>query len=165
MGRGAGEGPEERPVMTHPLGTGRTVRRAVLALAVLSVWPALSDAGWLGLRNDTAVPIVVQGASIVNGLPRRGKPQLLYPGEVAWECILIPGNKLIEVYDPKQPRRPPLHQETITCGADDLFYSIQLDPPPKTDKPPPRGQAPALPKYKLVPDKPTGPPPGMAPRR
>jgi hypothetical protein len=75
---------------------------------------------------------------------------------VTWEAIVIPGNKVIEIYDPNQPKRPPVHREIIPVAAADLFYSIQLDPPPK-------GKGPAPIKFKFVPTKPPSPPPN--PRR
>jgi hypothetical protein len=138
------------------LGFRGVLRLALLGLAALALAPAEASAAWLGFRNDTQFPIVVQGASVVNGNLRRGKPQLLYPGEVFWESIVVPGKKVVEVYDPKQPRRPALHQEGIDCGATDQFFSIQYE----AAKPASKGQPATPAKFKFVPDTPPGPPPG-----
>jgi hypothetical protein len=150
-------GGEKVPVMAHAQRTERAAGLAVLAILVGVICPAAADAGWLGLRNDTGAPIVVQGASLVNNVMRRGRPQLLFPGEVTWEAILIPGKKVIEIYDPKLPKHPPVHQEIIPVAGADLFYSIQLDAPPKAP-------VPAAVKFKFVPTKPPTPPPAN-PRR
>src|SRR5437870_3113686 len=91
---------------------------AGLTLAVAGLLPAVADAAWLGFRNDTPNAIIVQGASLVNTQPRWGKPYRLDPGEVYWENILVPGNKLVHVYDPKQPNVP-MSRDVIQClGAD-----------------------------------------------
>ena len=83
------------------------------------------EAAWLGLRNDLQVPVVVQSSSVLNNNVRRGKPRLLYPGEVAWDGILQSGVKLIEVYDAKG--RQLLYREQIRCAGDDQFYSLRSD--------------------------------------
>lgn len=126
---------------------------ASLAIAAwLGLLPAPADAAWLGFRNDTQNVIVVQGASIVNNQPRWGKPYRLFPGEIYWENILIPGNKLIHVYDPKQPNVP-LLREVIQFQGADLFYAVETDTTPGKD-----GKTPAAgSKVKLVPTKPPAP--------
>ena len=48
---------------------------------------------------------------------RRGKPHLLYPGEVCWDRVLQPGPKLIVITDAKQPGQV-LYSDTIVCGID-----------------------------------------------
>jgi hypothetical protein len=126
----------------------------LLAVVCLAGAAPVADAAWLGFRNDTNGTLVVQGASIVNNGLRRGKPNRLLPGEVYWENILVPGPKLIEVYDIRQPNRP-LHREIIQTAGTDLFYSIQIDP----GSPGGNGQPPTPPKMKLVPTKPPEQPP------
>jgi hypothetical protein len=127
---------------------------------ILLVPPAVADAAWLGFRNDTRAVIVVQGASLINNKPRWGKPYRLLPGEVYWENILVPGEKVIAVFDPAQGARP-VHQENITTAESDQLYSIQVEPPP----PPGKGQPPAAPKVKLVPmELPKKPPPKAPPK-
>jgi hypothetical protein len=128
---------------------GSRLRGWSLAGLLVLLLPTLADAAWLGFRNDTRAVIVVQGASMDGNKLRWGKPYRLLPGEIYWEPIVITGDKVIAVYDPRQPNRP-VHQETITTGDEDQFFSIQLETPP----PPAKGQQPAPPKIKLVPTDP-----------
>jgi hypothetical protein len=149
--------------------------------------PIAAEAAWVGFRNDTGVPILVQGASVVNNNQlRRGRARLLLPGEVYWDNILLPGKKIIFIADAQQPTRI-LSQDAIIVAGADLFFSVQLEPPPtppaaKPNQPAPKGNAPApkgnspapkgnapaapppQPKTKLVPDKPApNQLPGMVP--
>jgi hypothetical protein len=127
---------------------------SLLACTLLAGAAPLAEAAWLGYRNDLKAPVVIQGASIINNVLRRGKPRVLHPGEVAWDTILTPGNKLITVYDAKQPTRV-LYQGTVQFRDEDLFFAVQPDP-----KGPP-------PKALLVPSRPPkdgpGKPPGPQP--
>src|SRR5262245_23696594 len=109
-------------------------------LALLSPAATLAaPAAWLGFRNDTNMPVIVQGSSVVNNAMRHGKPNLLYQGTVSWERVTQPGSKIITIYDPKQPKLI-LFQGTVVIAAGDLFFSIEVDPPPPLrpgEKPPP----------------------------
>jgi len=91
------------------------------------VAPAGAHAGWLGVRNDLTVPVVIRGGVVVNNQPRFGKPLVLQPGEVIWDAVLVPGVRVIEIYDPKQLRIP-LMQAPVRCMGNDLFFSIAVDP-------------------------------------
>jgi hypothetical protein len=117
--------------------------------------------GWLGVRNDTGAPVVVQTATVVNNTVRRGKPQLLQPGEVALDALCGPSVKRVTVYDPKRPNQP-LFQDDVTCKGDDLFFSLRPEAVPvvKVGMPPP---PPAPPTLKLVPAKPPPPTATAAP--
>jgi hypothetical protein len=105
---------------------------ALAAVVALGVLPGSVRACWLGFRNDLNVPVIVQGSSVVNKVVRQGKPHLLYPGEVSWDCILQPGVKAIRVYDAKARGRV-LYEGPVTCGAKDLLFSVTIDsgPPPR----------------------------------
>jgi hypothetical protein len=149
--------------MACRLDAVRPVALGLTVLALIAAAPAAGQAAWLGFRNDTKMPVVVQGATVLpRNIVRRGAPHLLYAGDVAWDPILQPGPKVITVYDANNPKRV-LYQGTIVCGALDLFFSLQIDPPPPPP-PPPKGQRPPPPpppRVKLVPAKPPNPPPGM----
>src|SRR5262249_19881904 len=80
--------------------------------------------------------------------------------EVYWEHILVPGNKLIAVFDINQPNRP-LHREIVPCAGSDLFFSIQILP----GTPATKGQPAPPPQMKLVPTKPPEQPPKKQPQR
>jgi hypothetical protein len=96
----------------------------LLAVLVLGAAPAASQAGWLGFRNDTKNAVIVQTGVPVGALVRWGRPKVLQPGEVAWDVVLQPGLRRVQVFDANQK---PLYQDTIRCVGD-LFYSIQLNP-------------------------------------
>lgn len=102
------------------------LRWIVPALAVLLASAGVGHAAWLGLRNDLSAPVIIQGGIVANDRIVLGRPQLLYPGEVSWESIVQPGNRIITIYDAKTRRM--LYQDAIRCNGD-LFYSMQPNPP------------------------------------
>jgi hypothetical protein len=98
------------------------VQLFVLGLFGLVLGTGPARAGWLGFRNDTETPLVLQ----INNVDRSGKAQLLYPGEVAWTCVVQPAAKVIRIYQAKLPRRL-LREEKVFCGREDLFFSVRFD--------------------------------------
>jgi hypothetical protein len=58
----------------------------------------------LAFRNDTKSTIIVQGASIVNGVLRRGQPIPIQPDKIAFD-IVPPGVRVISVFDFNRPSR------------------------------------------------------------
>lgn len=95
-------------------------------LALSGVRSVAADGGWMGFRNDTNVPIVIQGVSIINRVPRQGPRHILQPGQECWDVMIAKGNKLILIADAKQPTRA-LMQQTVTYSGTDLFFSVQPD--------------------------------------
>jgi hypothetical protein len=95
----------------------------LIGLTILTA-PTVANAAWFGVRNDSQIPVVFQGASVVNNVVRRGKPHLLQPGQEAWELVQ-PGPKIISVYDARVPSRV-LFEGPIVCGNLDMFFSIQV---------------------------------------
>lgn len=87
------------------VGSGRLCRKlfALLALAALSM-PA--EAGWLTLRNDSSVPlVVVEVIKADDGIFRRGRPARLLPGETIREFRAGPPTIWLEIYDLQTPAR------------------------------------------------------------
>jgi hypothetical protein len=80
-------------------------------------------AGTIGFRNDTNIPVIVQGMGIVNNVVVQGRRHTLKPGAVCYERILRPGQKIIIVVDARQPTRV-LFRGTISVARNDLFFSI-----------------------------------------
>jgi len=99
-------------------------KNSLAAVLLFAFWPATSNGGWLGFRNDTQAVIVVQQSYVVNNQVVPGRPRVLYPGEVNWDSVIHPCVRTIAVYDPRQPQRP-LYQEKLSCGAHDLFYTVK----------------------------------------
>ncbi len=119
--------PESNGAMSRYLPGFGIAKPILLALLSLGALPAASQGAWIGFRNDMKDPIVVQGASVVNGQVRWGKPHTLLPGEVCWDCIIQPGNKIIKVVSAKPPNKV-LYQNTMMVVGD-LFFSVQFQPP------------------------------------
>jgi hypothetical protein len=111
--------------MTLLLRGFRFVGPGAAALLALALLPALAGAETLHFRNDTPMPIVMQGACVVQGKVQRDRPQPLRPTEAC--RIALPGNKLITIYDPSMPNRI-LFQATIPAGPEDLYFSVRQDP-------------------------------------
>src|SRR5262245_50922953 len=53
----------------------------------------------VGFRNDLKVPVIVQGVSLVNNMPKRGQPILVNPGKTGWDNNLPQGFRIFTVYD------------------------------------------------------------------
>ena len=88
-----------------------------LAWVAVPALPSFANAAsWLGYKNDTGSPVIIQSAIIVNSQLRWQKPHSLFPGEVAWDAIAAPGPRVIGVFDPKQNNRL-IYQEGVTIGV------------------------------------------------
>jgi hypothetical protein len=132
-----------------------------LAWVVCLFVPSVSSAAWLGYRNDTAVPIIVQTSVVANDRIVRGKEHKLFPGEIVYDNIPTSGPRQITVVDGKSNNL--IGQETITVASQDIFLSLQLHSRPQT-----QGKAPVPPVLMLIPAKSPGPggvvPPKDAPK-
>lgn len=125
-----------------------------LALIAGMLCASTADAAWLGFKNDTNAVVVIQTATVVNGQIRRGKPYVLYPGEVAWEPVATPGIRQINVYDPKANNKQ-VHQDAVNCQKVDIFQSLQLIVPPAV-----KGRPKPKPVLAFLPARPPVLPPG-----
>jgi hypothetical protein len=106
----------------HSLGKQRVTQ---VTLALLCLLPASASAETLTFINDTKSPVVVQLAIEVRGAVRRDRPYQIAPGEKA--PIMLSGDKLVNIYDARQPNRP-LYQGTIPASTEDQTYLIKADP-------------------------------------
>ena len=80
-------------------------------------------------RNDTKFTIVLQGASEVRGMIRRGQPILIREGRDGFESNVPPGIRLITVVDYNQPSRPLLQNFPLPVAPGrDLKILIRTDP-------------------------------------
>jgi len=102
--------------------------KMMLGLAgLLVVGAAPAWAGGIGFRNDLKVPVIVQGASIVNGMVRRGPPILIQPGKIGWDNKLPAGMRYVTVYDANQPNRVIIREFRVPFQGLDLMYTIQVN--------------------------------------
>jgi len=98
------------------------LRPVLLALLVLLLAPMLADAESILIRNECPIPVVVQVSSVFRGALRRDSPQLLKPAEVGMG-VQLPGNKIINVHDARNPNRI-LFQITIPAQNEDQYFGI-----------------------------------------
>jgi hypothetical protein len=117
---------------------------AALILGLAATGNARAD-GLIAFRNDTTHVIVVQSSIVVNNVVKKGKPQMLYPGEVALDSQTGTGNRHVTIYDPKKPNTA-LHEADVTVSKD-VLLSIQ---PAEATVMPVKGQPPPPPKFKLM---------------
>jgi hypothetical protein len=111
--------------MIRHLRTCGLARLGLAAVAVLALVAGEGRAETLLFKNNTPVPVVIQGACVVQGVVRRDKPILLRPGDLA--KIALPGPKIISLYDPSAPNRL-LFQGAQPASNEDLAFLIQFDP-------------------------------------
>lgn len=101
----------------------------LLWMSLLAFLPSQAHAAWLGFRNDTSRPVMVQSLLVMDPRrpPRTGKPQQLYPREVTWDSVIQPGKRVIEIYDARRPTLL-LGRTMIESAGNDLFFSLQMAP-------------------------------------
>jgi hypothetical protein len=137
-------------------------RIGLVILLFVGITAPATAAGVVGYRNDTPGVVSVQSTVAINGAVRRGKPQLLYPGEIALDPLPAPGVRRIVVSDPKRPNQV-LFQNDLNI-ADDVVFSIQPDTPLATGKGPPQPRVKLVPvRLPATPARPNNPPAGKGP--
>lgn len=95
-------------------------------LTLLLLTGSLQASG-IGFRCDLPKPVVVQGASVVNNMVRRGQPFPVLPSRINWDANLLPAPRLIIIYDANQPNLL-LFRDTIPFQGRDMLFSIQPNP-------------------------------------
>jgi hypothetical protein len=98
---------------------------SLLALLVLAL-PVQAQSGGIAFRNETQTPLLVQGASLVNGMLQRGQPLTIYPDRTGYDVNLPPGIRQITISDPNQAGRVLLRENVPYRGKNLLFTIIQV---------------------------------------
>jgi hypothetical protein len=116
------------------------MRRCVLSLAlgILAAMPSGSSFAQgqprgpnIAFRNDTKTAVIVQGATEVKGMQRRGQPLLVQPGKTVYDTNLPAGDRFVTIYDANQTNKV-LHRDRIPVRNADLqlvIRQIQPNPP------------------------------------
>ena len=112
--------------MTWRLRKMTKIGAGLLAVLMVGLLPTAGRAEALLFRNETNGPIIVQAACVVRGVLRRDRPYLLLPGG-STPGIVMPGNKIITIYDGLHPNVM-IFQGTIPGGAADQAFGVSLDP-------------------------------------
>jgi hypothetical protein len=105
-----------------------TPRKACLALLVLGVLGGIAapaQAAGIAFRNDLNVRVMVQGASSVNNVARRGPLLVIDPGKTLWDSNVPTGNREIIVYS-GQPTRI-LCRTVVPFMGQNITMSINVD--------------------------------------
>jgi hypothetical protein len=132
--------------LLHSLGL---TRPSLTALLIVCLAPAAASAQHLRFRNETSGVIIIQTSSVVGGVVRQGPRYQLNPNDVT-PAVLLPGNRIIAIYDnPRNPNRL-LFQGTIPAGTEDLGFGIVADAPAPRVKIEPR-RLPAKPAQPMKP--------------
>jgi hypothetical protein len=114
-------------MIAHLRGFRASKWTCLLAILAIAAGPALSEAGWLGFRNDLKLKggIIVQTGTpvkVANKVGVRwGRPKIMQAGEIAWDVVLQPGLRSVRIFDANQNL---LFQDTITCQGN-KFISIR----------------------------------------
>ena len=98
---------------------------ALLAVLIVGAAPAAGRAEALTFRNDTNGPVIVQAAISVRGAMKAGRPYLLNPGD-STPGIVMAGDKVIFVFDPKNPNVP-ICQVPVAGTPGDKAFNVAPD--------------------------------------
>jgi hypothetical protein len=100
-------------------------RLGLLVLGLLGGLPTLVEAAGIGFRNDLSVRVMIQGASLVNNVLRKGPALVIDPGKTVWDTNVPSGNREVIIYG-GQPIRI-LERTTIPFQGRDMTFSIVMD--------------------------------------
>ena len=111
--------------MTPSLRNLGKIAAGLVAVLIVGLLPTSVRAEAILFRNETNGPIIVQAACVVRGVLRSGPPYLLKAGD-STPPIVMPGNKLITVYDGQNPNHV-IRKDTIPSGPTDQAFGVSLD--------------------------------------
>ena len=114
------------------------------AVLVCGLLPGMAAAEGLAFRNECKAPVVVQAVSVFRGRVFRDKPYLLNSGDTT-PSIVLPGDKVITVYDAKVPNRV-LFQGALPSSPANQAYGIVPDKTPPKVRMEPRKAPGGMPK-------------------
>jgi hypothetical protein len=112
--------------MTQRIPNLGRIGAGLMAVLMVGVLPAAAHAEALIFRNQTNGPIIVQAACVIKGVLRRDRPYLVQPGG-ATPGVVMPGNKLITIYDGQNPNVV-IFKGTIPGGPADALFDVSPDP-------------------------------------
>jgi len=100
-------------------------RAALLTCLACLVAGGPVEAGWMGFRNDTSAPLVVQEA-VVGG--RAGKPQKVFANETVRDTPPAGTQRTFTITDPSKPDKPLYTGRFPTpADAENVLYVIKSD--------------------------------------
>jgi len=102
-------------------------RRTALIAGLFALMAAPAQAAGIGFKSNLPIPVIVQGATSVNNMLRRGTPVIIPPGKMGWDLNLKPGIRYITIYDGRVPTRV-LFQGQLPFQGQDVLLAIQPVP-------------------------------------
>jgi hypothetical protein len=108
------------------------MRRVVIALLAI-LWLALpapapvaaQNFPAIGFKNESPVPLIIQGWSLINGVQRRGAPIAIAPGRVAFDLNVPQGPRFYTVYNANQPALILLRDFPIPPRPGDALFIVR----------------------------------------
>src|SRR5262249_25119254 len=113
----------------------------VVVLLICPLWAGAADAAGVGgFRHDTNHVISIQTTlELPTETVKRGKPQMLYPGEVAIDGLIGIGTRRVTVSDPKKPSAAPMYDDKKML-TDDTIFPVQLETTMNVKNAPPKAK-------------------------
>ena len=99
------------------------LRPLLLAAIGLLVVPSSGFAGWICIKNETKLAVVIQEVPERPGL-KRGKLVKLLPGETYREYQPTAGEKTVQVFDARTPTKP-LCAAKLAWPAADVTFKVE----------------------------------------
>lgn len=97
---------------------------AALALIGVGLSAPPASAGWVCIKNETKIPLIVQELPD-RPTARRGKLVKLRPGEVYREYQRSPGERKVRIFDARTPGKP-LGLGKLSWKTADVMMQIEL---------------------------------------
>jgi hypothetical protein len=102
----------------------RTLRVPVFAVLGVCLAPLSSSAGWLCIKNDTKVALVVQEVPDRPG-QKRGKLVKLLPGEIYREYLPTAGERRVLIFDARNHVKPLSTAQLIWPARGDTILKFE----------------------------------------
>jgi len=97
----------------------------LLAVLIVCLLPEMVKAQTVIFRNELKIPLVVQTATVLNGVLRRDRSCLVRAGE-STPKIKLNVDKVVTIFHGRTNQR--LFQNVLKANKKDLFYGIVVEP-------------------------------------
>ncbi len=108
---------------------------AVTGSAAPPAWAQGALGVAVGFRNELKIPVIVQGYSIVRGMPKAGIAMVILPGRTASDNFVPAGVRFYRVCDANMPNLVYLRDVPVPVGGRDVVLAIRGTPPKITLEP------------------------------
>jgi hypothetical protein len=105
----------------------RQVITALFAMTCLAcAAPAAHAQAAVGFRNETPLPLIIQGCSVINGMQRRGMPMVVAPGRVTFDINVPLGfPRFYTVHNANQPAHILLRDFQVPVARGDILLIVR----------------------------------------